>query len=204
MKKWKWLTVPAALGVVGIVLWGTSVFAQGPQKSPAPETSVQTDGDWGYMGSLCFGPSGMMSGTGMMGGFYMMGLADPVTLNRVADTLGLTSDQLTAQLTQGKTIAQVAQAQNVDTSKVVTTILAPESDILQVRVNYGYLSDTQAQSILDQAKLSVEQAITTPFYGTRTLPSAPNSGYTPGYGRGMMGGRTAAGRGIMGGGMMGW
>lgn len=62
---------------------------------------------------------------------------DKVTLERVAGTLGLSYEQLTARLGKGDTLAQIAQAQGVETSLVVDIILAPQSGILQMRVKYG-------------------------------------------------------------------
>jgi hypothetical protein len=126
-----------------------------------------------------------------------MGLADPVTLERVAGTLGLTYEQLTDRLAQGETIAQVAQDQGVDSSLVIATILAPQSEILQVCVKYGYLSEAQAQSILEQARYWVEQAIVVPLYGFNS-----STGYTPGYAPDYGEGVWRGPGGMMGGGMM--
>jgi hypothetical protein len=165
----------------------------------------------------------MIGGWGM--GSYHMGLTHPVTLERVAGTLGLTYEELTARLAQGETIAQMAQTQGVNSSLVVTTILAPQSEVLHVRVKYGYLSETWAQAVLEQERLWIEQAITVPSYssvgpsggvtsgyGPGDGPGAwvgPSTGYSPdyaaGYGRGSWGGPGGMmSRGMMGGGMMGW
>lgn len=183
MLKRTWLTVLVLVAVLALAFGVTSVFAHG---------ATESNGDWWATESYC---PGMAGGWGT-GGFHYIGLTDPVTLERVAGTLGLTYEQLTTRLTQGETIAQVAQAQGADSSLVVTTILAPQTEILQVRVKYGYLSQEQAQAILEQARLWVEQAIATPWYGYYAPSDGPTTGYEPGawggpggmMGPGMMGG----------------
>ncbi len=199
MRKRTWLAVfILVVVVVGSTLGATSVFAH----EPTPDDA----GDWrGDMAAHCPGMSG---GWGM--GYH--GVADPVTLERVAGTLGLTYDELAARLTQGETVAQVAEAQGVNPSLVVATILAPESEILEVRVKYGYLTEAQAEAILEQARYWVEQAIAAPQYGYDSSTTSPTTGgynqqHAPNYGwrgrgGGMMGGGMMGG-GMMGGGMMG-
>ncbi|MFC1977581.1 hypothetical protein ACFLWS_04880, partial [Chloroflexota bacterium] len=152
MRKRTWIMALFLAGVLVVTLGATPIFAHG--------TPTQSDGgEWNTAGH-CYG-SGEMMGDGMMGGYHM-GLTDTVTLERVAGILGLTYEQLTTHLAQGETIAQIAQAQGVDSSLLITTILAPQSEILQVRVKYGYLNDAQAQAILEQARYWVEQTIARP------------------------------------------
>jgi len=132
-----------------------------------------------------------------------LALGDTVTLQRVAATLGITYDQLVKELQNGETIADIATAQNVGLSKVVDTIVAAQTDMVNVLVKYGYVTQDQANTIIANLRTRVETSLST------TTPSA-NSGYgyscyalagsstVPGtsYGYGMMGGGV--------GGMMGW
>lgn len=194
MRRWTWLAVLALVAALAIIPWAISAFAHGP--ADTGNTSQSTEG-------YCAGGEEMMGQHRGMGSFHM-GLANPVTLERVAGTLGLTYDELTARLAQGETIAEIAQAQGVDTALVVTAILAPHSEILQVRVNYGYLSAEEAQAILDQAQLRVEQGITVPHYGpTSSMNSVDTAEHTPAQMHGGEG--SSMGSGMMdGGGMMGW
>jgi len=180
MRKRTWLVALVSVAILVVALGAGSAFAHGPAES---------DADWQEMEGHC---PGMGGGWGM--GYHHMGLADPVTLERVAGTLGLTYEELANELAQGKTIAQVAEEQGIDSSLVIATILAPQSEILEIRVKYGYLSEAQAQAILEQARYWVERAILTPLY-------APNSSssYAPRYAPGVWGGLG----GMMGGGMMG-
>ena len=173
MRRWKLLTVLAVGGALVAIIGAASAFAHGPTDSQNPPSD---GGWWQEMSQHCPGAGGMMAGWGMEVG--EMGLGHPVTLGRVADTLGLTYEELTARLAQGETIAQVALAQGVAVGSVVTTITAPQSEVLQIRVKYGYLSETQAQAILEQERLWIEQTITVPSYGS----VGPSGGATSGYG----------------------
>ncbi|MBI2848408.1 MAG: hypothetical protein HYX83_04455 [Chloroflexi bacterium] len=193
MKKWIGVAAVVLAITVAVIAVSVPAFGRNSVNLLASKSTSYDQGDWDDMVSYCHGEGGMMGG-GMMGGSYM-GLGDEITLTRVAGILGLTYEQLTAELNQGKTIAEIAQAQGVDTSLLVTTILAPESEILQVRVKYGYLTETQAQAILEQSRQWIERAIATTYGATRNTTGGMMGGSTTG--GGMMGG------GMMGGGMMG-
>ena len=182
MRKRTWLVIILLTVVLAVTIGANTAFAQETQTPP-------NGGAWNT-GGYCQGAGGVV------------GLSDPVTLERVAGVLGLTSEQLTARLAQGETIAQVAQAQGVASSLVVTTILAPQSEMLQARVKYGYLTEAQVQAIQEQARLRIEQTITVPLNGSSA--TSPTGGYAqrcgPGYGGGAWGG---PGGGMMGGGRLG-
>ncbi len=192
MKKWMLCGGVLGVAILGAVLFALPALSQSPVPPPGTNQAIG-----------CPGAGGAVGGYGMMGGGYM-GLTNPVTLGRVADTLGVTTDQLTTRLQQGETIAQVAQAQNVTTEAVVAAILAPQAEMMQVAVKYGYMTEAQVQTMLDQMELWAGQAIAKPLYGSN-VQGSPNGAYRGGQGyRGMMGG--GFGGGMMGGrgGMMGW
>ncbi len=93
MKKWVWITVPAVAVGLGLVFLGGSVFAQEPGNTTSPSVNwtamydycrnivtgntTTADNDFTEMRSFCqnstangnFGPGGMMSNGGMMGGY---------------------------------------------------------------------------------------------------------------------------------------
>lgn len=173
MKKRISVVVLAVVGVLALILGTTAALANGPT---APSNNPWPQEDY------CPGPHEEMAGWGMHG-FHMMGLTDPVTLERVAGTVGLTYDQLVARLEQGETLAQIAQARGVISSTVVEAILASQVEVLSVLVKYGYLSDTEADSILEQARLRVEQAITVAygFHGPYSPATGPEESCGPGY-----------------------
>ena len=133
-----------------------------------------------------------------------LALGDQVTLQHVAATLGITYDQLVQRLQNGETIAAIATAQKVALSKVVDTIVAAQTDMVNVLVKYGYVTQDQANTIIANLRTRVEAAlsVTTPSAtagnGYGCFGASPDGSTTipvTGYGYGMMGGR---GRGMMG------
>ncbi len=77
---------------------------------------------------------------------------DQPTLTRLAQVLGLTQDELAIHLQDGKTLSEIAVEQNVPEEEVVKAILAPLRDTLQLRVNYGYITQEQADALLEKAE----------------------------------------------------
>ena len=194
MKRKNWMAALIVTGVLAVALSAGAAFAH--------EEAATSDGLWD-MESYCPGYEEMeeiMSGWGTSS--HHMGLNDPVTLERVADTLNLTYDELTARLDQGETIAQVAQTEGIDTAQVVATVLAPRSDVLQVFADYGYLDKPQAQAILGQAKERVEEAITHPLTSFSADGHDTDHEWGDHDDHGMMG-SGMMGSGVMGGDMMG-
>jgi len=182
MGKKVWLVALMLVGLLVVALGTTSVLAQGEQQT------VPSGNSWAGAPAHC---SAMMNS----------GITDQVTLKRVAGILGLTYDELIARLNRGETIAQVAEAQKVALTLVVDTIVAPETEMIQVQVKYGYLTQAQAQSTLEQIRYWAEQAVTSQAsaYSQTTGPATGyNQPYGSGYG-GMMGGWQGQG-GMMGGG----
>ena len=86
--------------------------------------------------------------TGTSSGVYL----DQPTLTRVAQTLGLTQDELLTRLQGGETISAIAADQNVPEDEVVEAIIAPYRDELQLQVKYGYISQGQADALEELAK----------------------------------------------------
>ncbi len=187
MRRRKWFLALAMAGVLLVALAAIPAFTFGPRAAGSDPADVE---------SYCPGHELMWD---------YRGVGDAVTLGRVASVLGLTYDGLMARLNQGESVAQVAQAQNVPTSLVVETILAPQSEILGVYTKYGYLSQQQADAIREQARLQIEQSITVPWYNTSIgVPTATpdityDQGYAPNYG-----GTPWIGGGRMGSGMGCW
>src|SRR3990172_12246654 len=85
------LLVALAIPAVGL---GTAL-AQEPTPTPTPDST----------GAWCGGAGGMIGGIGFMhGGLF------GANLDRLATTLGITTDELTAQLKEDKTLKQIAEA----------------------------------------------------------------------------------------------
>ncbi|MCL4458476.1 MAG: hypothetical protein M1136_01600 [Chloroflexi bacterium] len=138
------------------------------------------------------------------GGPY--GYLDKPTLQRIATLLGTTPDEIISQLTQGKTILEIAQAKGVNEEQLLDTILAPQKDQLQLRVKYGYLTQAEAdarlQVLREQVRLRISQPTPSSYddddWHCPMMRGGWGSGFSGGgFGQGMMGG------GMMGGGMMG-
>jgi len=68
-------------------------------------------------------------------------------LETVAEMLGLTPEELGAELRGGKTVAEVAEAQGVDTQAIVDAINAEIEQWMQDAVNEGRLTQEQADRI---------------------------------------------------------
>lgn len=150
------------------------------------------------------------AGGGHMGGGYLGG----VNLGRVAKLLGITSDELTAQLRDGASLAQVAQGYGVTEEQLVNTLVEPYQARLEVQVRYGYLTQEEADKLLSLARESAQTTISqtnvlpraynapnsTQGQGTNT-PSRGGVGYGPG---GMMGGYGGGTTGGFGGMMGRW
>lgn len=134
--------------------------------------------------------------------YYGFGFLDRVTLQRVADVLGTTANDVAAQVQQGQTLAQIAQAKGVSEKALTDAILQPIKDRLALQVKYGYLTQGQADTRLQYEEVRVKELIST------TPGSYGDNGY--GYGGGCHGGwggfgsmmGSAVGYGRWG--MMGW
>ena len=68
----------------------------------------------------------------------------------LAETLGLTSDELTAEVNAGKTIAGIAEEQGISRTDLLVTLETAHTDSLAQAVSDGYLTREQADSLLAQ------------------------------------------------------
>ena len=83
---------------------------------------------------------------------YGPGCVDSGTLARVATALGLTPSDLATQLQSGKTLAAIAAEKKVPTATLVEAIIAPFEERVNLQVQNGYLTQTQAQTYIDAAR----------------------------------------------------
>jgi hypothetical protein len=135
-----------------------------------------------------FGPNfrngfpGMMFGRGVLGG----GLQE---LQAVAKALNLDPKALIEQLAQGKTLADIAKAQNVDEATVKQAIIDARNAQIDQLLSYGLISQVQADAL--KAQLTPDKIdLTRPFwFPYRAQPNAPKSfQWMPGFGMGQFGG----------------
>lgn len=152
-----------ALAVVAILGIGTAaaVFAQ----TPTPQ------GQFGW-GCPMWGWGGYGNATNA---------ANNPTIQRLADKIGVSASDLAQQLQSGKSVMEVNNGK-VSEQDLVTVLIQPQVDALNLRVKYGYLTQDQANSMqqymADRAKYQLEQKGF--YFGAGGFGG-------PGYGPGMMG-----------------
>jgi len=132
-----------------------------------------------------FGPGMMgrgMMGRGMMGrGLGMMGDSEDSLIAVAADKLSMTVDELTTQLKDGKTVADLAQEKGVDLQTMFDAFLAARQETLSQAVTDGKITQEQADQMLEHMRDMIEDHL---------------NGEMPMYGPGGCGGH--GGRGMMG------
>ena len=160
----KIVAVAVLLGVVtALGLGATLALAQGPATGQTPVPG--------------YGPGWMRGGFGL--GLNVDWRTQMQTA--VAKSLGMSLDDLNAQLRAGKSIAQIAQSKNISLTKLHDDVQAAHKALIQQAVKDGKLTQTQADAMLSRLD-AMDQYFTA------------NGG--AGFGAGMMG---AGFRGGMGG-----
>lgn len=153
MNTWKIAGI-ATIVVLAIAALGAGfVFAQ----TPTPQTP------WGNG----YGMMGGASGAGMMGGGYGAGMMNGVDVNAMhqwmsttdgmhnivwgglAETLGLTQDELNAELASGKTLTQIAEAKGVSQDELAAALETSAKAGLDKAVTDGVLTQEQANGMLN-------------------------------------------------------
>jgi len=129
------LGVLTLIAVIGVVVANTA-FAQSPLPTPTPNTApnIPLEGRW------------MGRGFGFGGGGWT------AEFDVVAAALNLTPTQLFEQLHSGKTLAEIAQAQGVDLTKVQEAANASRiqamKDAIAQAVKDGKMTQDQADWLL--------------------------------------------------------
>lgn len=113
----------------------------------------------------------------------------------VAQALGMTLDELNAQLSAGKTIAQIAQSKNIDLTKLHDAIQAAHEAVIQQAVKDGKLRQAQADWMLQRIDAMDR-------YYEQNGGTCP--GFSVGFGPGMLGGAFGPSAGFRGGMMRGF
>ena len=169
----KWI-IGIAIVALGLLAVGVPVLASSGNNTPATGSTTVTNN----YGPVCL---------------------DSITLGRLATALGLTPADLTSQLQSGKTLAAIAAQKNVSNSVLVDAITAPYAAQVALQVQYGYLTQAQAQTILDAARQVAGNLL------TQNLTTAGGIGCWTGFCGNYLNGNAApvTGQGMMGSGMMG-
>ena len=93
------------------------------------------------------------------------------------EVLGLTAEELLAELKDGKTIADVAEAQGVALEEVVDALMEPMEEMLAQAVDAGELSQEQADEKLELMEGKILKALEEGFPAWKPGPGRfPNGG----------------------------
>ncbi len=145
MNTWKIAGI-AAIVVLAIAALGAGfVFAQ----TPTPQTPWGNG--YGMMGGNGGYGAGMMNGVdvnAMHQWMFTSGGMHNIVWGELAETLGLTQDELNAELASGKTLAQIAEAKGVTQDELAAALETSAKAGLDKAVADGVLTQEQADSML--------------------------------------------------------
>jgi len=190
MKTQKWMLLASIilfLGAAALVAFSILtpyVWAQGPGGWLGRGDGM----GWGH-GMMVDGDFGPHFGMGPGGGWgRMRGIGGPENslISTAAEKLGLTNDELIAELQAGKTIADVAAEKNVALDTIVDAVVAAHTEQLNEQVANGQLTQEQADAMLVLMKANVTERL-----NGQLSPRGGGFGFRGGMGNhaGMMGGR---------------
>jgi len=149
-------------GVLGATGLSSVAFArEGDRGQDQPAVAVQTDdgnqapdegNDQG--GDQAPDQGGEREGRGRHHGCH---------LEAAADAIGISEDELRSELESGKTIADVAEENDVSTEDVVDAMVADVREHLDEKVADGELTQEEADQRLTDAQDRIEERVTSPF-----------------------------------------
>ncbi|GAB4576385.1 MAG: hypothetical protein Kow0077_32500 [Anaerolineae bacterium] len=167
-----------AVAVLGV----TVVYAQNGGDGTTPPGFVPP----------CWGAQGVAGGAPMM--------------TTLADALGLDLNTLWTELQSGKSVAEIAEAQNVALEDVIGAVTAAQDAWLDEAVEAGWLTEAQAEAMRALHAANVEAHFTSamPMFGGAGMMGFGYGHMHGGYGPGMMGFGYGHMHGGYGPGMMGF
>lgn len=143
--------------VLALAALGAGVaFAQSSTPNAGFGWMMGGNGQTGYGSGMMGGRGGMMSGydSGSMSAMHewmnASGGMHTYVWNALAEKLGLTSDELTAEVNSGKTIAQIAEENGVSSTDLVAALETAHQESLAQAMTDGTLTQEQADSMLAQ------------------------------------------------------
>jgi polyhydroxyalkanoate synthesis regulator phasin len=96
------------------------------------------------------GRPGSVGVPGLIGGHGPWGFAGPIAV--AAEAIGVDASALLAQLADGSTIAEVAQANDVPVSEVVDALVSSMQERLDAAVENGWITQDQADAISEDLR----------------------------------------------------
>ena len=129
---------------VSLAAAAVMVAAIVPAAMAAPDYQQVPPGPgWGW-GCDGWGNGGWGNGYGTQGSYDY----SQVPMWKIlADKLGINANDLVKELQGGKSVADVAAEKGVSEQSLIDALMAPQIDALKLRVQNGYLTQTQADSI---------------------------------------------------------
>jgi len=128
---------------------------------------------------LAAGPQGSWPGCGM-------GQAGGSAMDEVSKLLGLTPEQIQEQRQAGKSLVQIAAANNVTEEALIEVIMAEKGNAIQEMVTSGSITQAQADQRLAQMRERVQLAINRTEIGPPGWAPGVNGKPGTGNGTGMM------------------
>lgn len=163
------IVIAAVILTALLALGGGVAFAQtqppnwGGGFGPGSMMGGNAGATWGMAGARSMMGGGHMGNGAGMAGMQAWMRADngPHTLvwNALAGKLGLTTDELSAQLAQGQTLAQVAEAQGVSQANLSQALQTAAQAGLNQAVAEGVLTQAQADQMLTHMAGRYEQML---------------------------------------------
>jgi hypothetical protein len=129
--------------LAGLVKDGTITQSQADKVATTLDDPLPKDGG--------FGRHGGHGGHGGRGG---------IDLDTVAGVLGVSADELRTQLQSGKTLAQVAQDQNISQATLVDKLVAVEKARIAAAVKAGRITQARADAVTADLKARITQRVT--------------------------------------------
>ena len=161
-KRTKILGIALAVAALLTLAIGTAVFAQGPGNGDTQEY-------WGHC-----------DGTGWHGFNGEGGYCS----DAVSELLGLTHEELHELRLEGKSLADIAEANGITVDELVDTIMASKIEAVQAKVAAGTLTQEQADLMIERMTERTEEAVNR----TSTGPTEWSRGGGRMYGGGTCGG----------------
>ena len=150
MKK---ILMVSAVVIVALVTLGFAGYAYAQTQQP------QNPGGFYGSGGMMGGRGGMMNGQSGAGWGWMNSMHQWMTAsggmhtfvwNALAEAIGMTSDELTAEVNNGKTIAQIAEEKGVSSTDLAAALETAHQESLAQAVTDGTLTQEQADIMLAQ------------------------------------------------------
>lgn len=173
--RWAAITTGVAGLALGATLLGGAAFAQTPTATDGdgtvdlPYTSSSATQGYGFGAWRSFTVDGSAEGgtTEARPAFRDMGMGrvmlHAMRLDTIAETLGLTTDDLAAQLAEGTALTDIITAQGSTVAEVVDALMVEAQEAFDLAVSEGHLTQEQADERLAALPAELTERIESGF-----------------------------------------